>query len=213
MPCNVASSPISCLQSSLVALRNVCMVTKRRSNQLRIIGGAWRSRYIDFPAINDLRPTPDRVRETLFNWLAPYIEGAHCLDLFAGSGALGLEALSRGAADSVFVDQHPAVIQKLHENFTRLGIANAYAVQANTLSWLAGPAQAFEVVFLDPPFGQGLLSPICLALEEQGWLTSPAWIYLEAEQNLTDLKLPTTWCISREKTAGRVTYRLAVRKL
>jgi 16S rRNA (guanine966-N2)-methyltransferase len=189
------------------------MATRRHSNQLRIIGGAWRSRCIDFPVIDGLRPTPDRVRETLFNWLAPYIQGASCLDLFAGSGALGLEALSRGAAEGVFVDQHPAVIHRLHENFTRLGVDNAYAVQADTVSWLAGPSRPFDVVFLDPPCGQGLTMPLCFALEEGGWLASPAWIYLEAEQSFMNLKLPTPWRISREKTAGRVTYRLAVRKL
>jgi 16S rRNA (guanine966-N2)-methyltransferase len=189
------------------------MITKRRSNQLRIIGGAWRGRHINFPAIEGLRPTPDRVRETLFNWLAPYIEGAHCLDLFAGSGALGLEALSRGAAESIFVDKHPAVIRQLDENLTRLDIVHAYTVQADTMSWLAKSSRPFDVVFLDPPFGQGLISPICLALEERGWLASPAWIYLETEQSFTDLKLPTAWHISREKAAGRVTYRLAVRKL
>lgn len=189
------------------------MVAKRLSNRLRIIGGAWRSRYIDFPAIDNLRPTPDRLRETLFNWLAPCIQGARCLDLFAGSGALGLEALSRGAAESVFVDQHPAVIQQLHENFTRLGVANAYTVQADAVLWLAGSSRPFDVVFLDPPFGHDLIPPICLALEEGGWLASPAWIYLEAEKSLTGLTLPTTWSIFRERTAGQVTYRLALRKL
>jgi 16S rRNA (guanine966-N2)-methyltransferase len=189
------------------------VIRRRSSNQLRIIGGAWRSRYIDFPAIDSLRPTPDRVRETLFNWLAPCIQGAHCLDLFAGSGALGLEALSRGAAEVVFVDQHPVVIRQLHENFTRLGIVNACTVQADTVSWLTGPSRPFDVVFLDPPFGQDLIMPLCFALEERGWLASPAWVYLESEQSLTDLKLPTNWHISREKTAGRVTYRLAIRKL
>jgi 16S rRNA (guanine966-N2)-methyltransferase len=153
------------------------------------------------------------VRETLFNWLAPYIEGAHCLDLFAGSGALGLEALSRGAGGAVFIDQHPAVIRQLQENFTHLGVVNAYPVQADTISWLAGPSQAFDVVFLDPPFGQNLIPPICLALEEGGWLASLAWIYLEAEQNLIDLELPANWGIFREKIAGQITYRLAVRKL
>lgn len=183
------------------------------SNQLRIIGGVWRSRHIDFPAIDNLRPTPDRVRETLFNWLAPCIQGARCLDLFAGSGALGLEALSRGAKEVTFVDQHPVAIRQLKENFTRLSVVNACAEQADALSWLAGLSRSFDVVFLDPPFSQGLISSICLVLEEGGWLASPAWIYLEAEQSLTDLNLPTTWHIFRQKTAGQVTYRLAVRRL
>lgn len=183
-----------------------------RGNQLRIIGGRWRGRRLEFPPVQGLRPTPDRVRETVFNWLAPWIPGAHCLDLFAGSGALGIEALSRGAAEVVFVERHPGVAQRLRENLILLGVDAPQIVQTDALVWLKGQARPFDIILLDPPFGQGLLVPVCKALERGSWLGPEARIYLEAERELETLELPETWEISREKTAGQVAYRLAVRR-
>jgi 16S rRNA (guanine966-N2)-methyltransferase len=180
------------------------------SNQLRIIGGRWRGRRVRFLPLEGLRPTPDRVRETLFNWLAPVIAGARCLDLFSGSGALGMEALSRGAADVVFVERHPSACQCLRENLVALGMNLGRVAQADALTWLRGKAQPFDVVMLDPPFGQDLLVPACAALE-QGWLAPAARIYLESERSLANVELSPAWRIIREKTAGQVTYRLAVR--
>jgi 16S rRNA (guanine966-N2)-methyltransferase len=182
------------------------------SNQVRIIGGRWRGRRLHFPPLEGLRPTPDRVRETLFNWLAPVIEGARCLDLFAGSGALGIEALSRGAAKVVFVERHPLAVRKLRENLALLGIDSVPVVKADALTWLKGRSQPFDIVLLDPPFGGNLLEPVCAVLEQGGWLATQARIYLETEKAPQNPELPQNWTIIRDKTAGQVSYRLAVRK-
>lgn len=184
----------------------------RPANQLRIIGGQWRSRRLEFPDLPGLRPTPDRVRETLFNWLAPILPGAHCLDLFAGSGALGLEALSRGAAETLFVEQHPQAVGALRENLARLNAQGGRVELADALAWLRQPGTPFEIVFLDPPFDAGLLEPACALLEQGGWLAANAWIYLEAAAHQPALTLPTTWTLHREKVAGTVAYRLARRQ-
>lgn len=189
-------------------------MTQRRqsAHQLRIIAGQWRGRRLSFPDLPGLRPTPDRVRETLFNWLAPILPGARCLDLFAGSGALGIEALSRGAAETVFVELHPVAVQALRTNLARLDARNAHIERAEALAWLRQPGVPFEIVLLDPPFGQDLLAPVCTALEQGGWLAPVAWIYLEAETALRERALPANWLLFREKTAGAVCYRLARRQ-
>ena len=182
------------------------------ANQIRIIGGQWRSRRLEFPDAPGLRPTSDRVRETLFNWLAPVLPGARCLDLFAGSGALGIEALSRGAAEVVFVERDPAVVRALQENLARLKAEDGRVELAEALTWLRRPGTPFEIVLLDPPFGAGLLEPVCAALEAGGWLQATAWIYLEAEAGWRPASLPAHWTLYREKTAGMVAYRLARRE-
>jgi len=184
----------------------------RPSNQLRIIGGQWRSRRLEFPDLPGLRPTPDRVRETLFNWLTPVLPGARCLDLFAGSGALGMEALSRGAAETVFVEHHPRAFRTLRENLARLNAQGARVESADAQAWLRQPGTPFEIVFLDPPFGAGLLEPVCAQLEQGGWLAVNAWIYLEAEADQPAPLLPANWTLHREKIAGMVAYRLAVNR-
>ena len=183
----------------------------RSAYQLRIIGGQWRSRRLEFPDVPGLRPTPDRVRETLFNWLAPVLPGAHCLDLFAGSGALGMEALSRGAAEVVFVEHHPLAVRALRDNLARLQAVGARVEAAEAMAWLRQPGTPFEIVLLDPPFGEGLLEPVCAALEQGGWLMPNAWIYLEAAADQPAPLLPAAWTLHREKIAGTVAYRLARR--
>lgn len=181
-------------------------------NQLRIIGGRWRSRRLAFPDVPGLRPTPDRVRETLFNWLQPVIEGARCLDLFAGSGALGLEAASRGAGEVVLVDREPKVVERLRENARLLSATGVQVVQADALRYLnEKPTQLFDIVFLDPPFGHNVLAPVCRMLEANGWLRDQARIYMEAEKNLVIPGIPANWRIIRSKTAGQVGYHLALR--
>lgn len=180
-------------------------------NQIRVIGGQWRSRRLEFPDLPGLRPTPDRVRETLFNWLAPILPGARCLDLFAGSGALGIEALSRGAAEVLFIEREPPAVRALRENLTRLKAEGGRVELAEALAWLRQPATPFEIVLLDPPFGAGLLEPVCAALETGGWLKTPAWIYLEMAAG-QPVSLPAHWTLHREKTAGAVAYRLARRE-
>lgn len=189
---------------------------KRRSgrvNQLRVIGGQWRGRRLSFPDLPGLRPTPDRVRETLFNWLAPVLPGARCLDLFAGSGALGIEALSRGAAEVVFVERHPLAVNTLRDQLKQLDAQNAHVEQADALVWLNQPNTPFEIVLLDPPFGADLLESTCMALEKGGWLAATAWIYLEAEMDLKSPSWPSGWTLHREKTAGAVSYRLVRREV
>ncbi len=193
------------------------------NQQLRIIAGQWRGRKLKFPALPGLRPTPDRIRETLFNWLAPIIQDSHCLDLFAGSGALGFEALSRGAAEVIMIDNDVSICQNLHTNATilgsqdKLGIFNLKIPQDfPRLKELLRHSQlgktTFDIVFLDPPYRKTLLKTICLQLEQQQWLSSPAYIYIEAEKELTDLPIPENWRIIRSKVAGQVGYHLAIRE-
>lgn len=179
----------------------------RPSNQLRVIGGRFRGRRLAFPDAPGLRPTPDRVRETLFNWLMPVIDGARCLDLFAGSGALGIEALSRGARLVQFVEREPAVARALAANLTLLDAQAQSSLDVRDAGvWLAGPAQPFDVVFLDPPFHHDLLPPVCTRLAAGGWLAPGARIYVESEAGAE--VGPNGWQLLRERRAGQVCYRL-----
>ncbi|HQU16210.1 MAG: 16S rRNA (guanine(966)-N(2))-methyltransferase RsmD [Chromatiales bacterium 21-64-14] len=181
-------------------------------NRLRIIGGRWRGRPVPFPPVPGLRPTPDRVRETLFNWLQPVIAGARCLDLFAGSGALGLEAASRGAAEVVLVERETRVVEGLQDLVRRLDAPEVQVVRADALAWLANPVRAFDVVFLDPPFAESeLLADCARRLEDGGWLAPGAYLYLEAGGRAGLPPLPAAWRLVRSKRAGRVGYHLAVR--
>ncbi|UVE18088.1 16S rRNA (guanine(966)-N(2))-methyltransferase RsmD [Pseudomonas sp. LS44] len=177
--------------------------------QLRIIGGEWRSRQFSFPMAHGLRPTPNRVRETLFNWLAPYVVGAHVLDLFAGSGALYLEALSRGAADALALDTNRAAIASLRETLATLKCENGQLLLGDALRHLESQAPTpYDLVFLDPPFGQNLLEPTCALLEDKGWLADEAWIYTESEAPPSSLSIPASWRQHREQKAGKVYYAL-----
>lgn len=180
-----------------------------KQGQLRIIGGEWRSRRVSFTEVEGLRPTPDRVRETLFNWLAPYVEGAAVLDLFAGSGALFLEALSRGAIAATALDINPLVIKNLQEQLRILACQKADLVNQGAVQFLQGqPVRAYDLVFLDPPFRQSMLEESCQLLEANGWLADNAWVYTESEVAPSQLMMPVTWELSREKKAGQVYYAL-----
>ncbi len=187
------------------------MNSRQTANQVRIIAGTWRGRRLSFAPVPGLRPTPDRVRETLFNWLAPVIRGARCLDLYAGSGALGLEAASRGAAEVVLVDNDPQVVAALGRQLETLGAHQVRVVQAEVLQWLSGPSSAFDIVFLDPPFRRGMLLPCIQQLAGRGWLSAQARVYIEAEKGLVP-ELPENWELLRSKAAGQVGYHLAVCK-
>lgn len=182
-----------------------------KQGQVRIIGGMWRGRKLTVPDIQDLRPTPDRVRETLFNWLAPVIVGANCLDAFAGSGALGFEALSRGAAHVVLVDESPAVVKLLKSQAEVFKTQQAEIYRAAVPQQLVSPIKPFDIVFLDPPFQKNLLLPCCFHLEEQGFLAENAYIYLEARETLIEQQLPSNWKIIKSKRAGQVGYHLIAR--
>lgn len=175
-------------------------------NEFRIIAGVWRRRKLKFPPLPGIRPSLDRVRETLFNWLQDHIEGARCLDLFAGSGALGLEALSRGAAEVVFVDRERDVVDALQAHLALLKATGGRPVQAEALAWLGGAPSPFDIVFLDPPFDAGLVPEVARALE-RGWLKPGAFIYMEYPADRPPA-LPSHWSLWRESHAGRVGFRL-----
>ncbi|MGH8377937.1 MAG: 16S rRNA (guanine(966)-N(2))-methyltransferase RsmD [Gammaproteobacteria bacterium] len=181
-------------------------------NEFRIIAGQWRRRRLKFPDLPGIRPSPDRVRETLFNWLQQGVGGARCLDLFAGSGALGLEAMSRSAARVLFVDRERQVVEALRAHLDLLHAPNGAALQSDALAYLRGPAQTFDIVFLDPPFASPqLLAESAVALEHGGWLAPEARIYMESPLG-SKMVLPATWELIRESHAGRVGFGLARRK-
>lgn len=184
---------------------------RKKPNELRIIGGEWRGRRIRFAARPGIRPTPDRVRETLFNWLAPVVEGSRCLDLFAGSGALGLEALSRGAAAVTFVESDRMSAERLRETIATLGAERARVVEADARRWLDGPPERFDIVFLDPPFESGLLAGTLGKLDSGDWLSPSARVYLEAPARDGPPPLPAGWTLHRSGKAGAVGYHLALK--
>ena len=180
-----------------------------KRNSLRIIGGAWRGRRVHFPDSPGLRPTPDRVRETLFNWLQFSVAGARCLDLFAGSGALGFEALSRGAREVVFVDESTPVVQSLREELERLdGTARGRVLQTTAARYLREAGEPFDVIFLDPPFAQDALAEPVELLEAGDWIKPGGWVYLEAERRSGAPIVPAGWDLVKSKSAGEVGYHL-----
>ena len=179
--------------------------------QVRIIGGKWRGRKLPVRDSEGLRPTTDRIKETLFNWLMPVIRDARCLDCFAGSGSLGFEALSRFAQNVTFIELDKQNAQLLTENKARLQADDATVITNSSLTVLSQQGTPFDVVFIDPPFRKGLLNETIQLLEKNQWLADESWIYVEseAESPLTDL--PTNWQLHREKIAGQVAYRLFIR--
>ncbi len=177
--------------------------------RLRIVAGKWRSRLLPVADVAGLRPTSERIRETLFNWLAPTIAGSRCLDLFAGTGALGIEALSRGAASVDFVENSPVAVKALRDSIQSLGAENAVIRQVDALSFLrSGSEVAFDTVFIDPPFATDHYEELCRLLASRGWLAQGAHVYLEQDscQQLPDL--PEGWELLKEKQAGNVRYSL-----
>ncbi|MGE4503389.1 MAG: 16S rRNA (guanine(966)-N(2))-methyltransferase RsmD [Thiomicrospira sp.] len=175
--------------------------------QVRIIGGDWRGRKLAVLNQDGLRPTGDRARETLFNWLQFELAGAVCLDAFAGSGALGFEALSRGAAHLVSVELCQAAACQLQHNARVLQCSDATIVQANVLDYLAQvPSACFDGVFIDPPFHQQLVQPVIDALLAQAWLMPNAWLYIEQERDAAMPNLPQDWFCYREKTTAQTYF-------
>ena len=180
--------------------------TGARPSQVRIIGGRHRGRKLPVADAPGLRPTPDRVRETLFNWLGQNLSGWHCLDLFAGSGALGFEAASRGAASVTLVEQAPRVAKSLQAAAALLKEPGVQVVCAEALAYLARPAvMPLDLVFLDPPYGQGWLDQIIMPLLPH--LSDGARLYLESEQSLPEQPAPGLTCLKQGK-AGQVHYHL-----
>jgi 16S rRNA (guanine966-N2)-methyltransferase len=187
---------------------------KTAVGSFRIIGGTWRSRRLSFPSIEGLRPTTDRVKETVFNWLASKIDGARALDLFAGSGSLGFEALSRGAASLTAIERDRSAAKALRDNIILLDqqdSTHTEIIQADAIEWLkrrSAKDTAFDVIFLDPPFRQGLLDECIELLSDSPILQKGTWVYLELEQERDDLQTPVHWVLLKEKVAGQVSYRL-----
>ena len=184
------------------------------ANLVRIIGGVHRGRRLHFSAAQGLRPTSDRVRETLFNWLQTAVPGSRCLDLFAGSGALGFEAVSRGAGSVTMVESQRKVFQALQKNIELLGVSGSVdTIFADSLKWLQRetPTLPFDIVFLDPPFNKELLQPAIELLETNGWLAKGALVYIEQDASEKEPDLPANWCELKSKKAGQVRYRLIER--
>lgn len=182
---------------------------KSAAGSLRIVAGNLRGSRLGVPDVKDLRPTSDRVRETVFNWLAPVIVGARCLDLYAGTGALGIEALSRGAAHCVFVERERGLCELLRKNLARLRVTDARVVNDDAQGFLAAPvpAEAFDLVFLDPPFSANLWTATALRLEQAGRLCAGAYVYVETPADAV-FEPPAGWSPYREGHAGAVRFAL-----
>jgi 16S rRNA (guanine966-N2)-methyltransferase len=177
-------------------------------NKLRIIGGEWRSRVITFDDQPGLRPTPTRVRETLFNWLQQDILGSRCLDLFTGSGSLGFEAASRGAQQVTLVENNAQICQKLRSNAELLSASQIQIKHMAVQRFLTTNAERYDLVFLDPPFAQHCAAEVCRVLEAKDWLSANAKIYVEMPAQSPLSGLPANWQCLRHKTAGDVGYWL-----
>jgi len=173
---------------------------------VRIIAGKWRSRRLEVTEAADLRPTPDRVRETLFNWLAPYIEGAICLDLFAGTGILGFESLSRGATTATMVDSNPVVVKALKSQAATLGAEGAEIICVDGLSWLATNAKQFDIVFLDPPYSRKQLGNVVIQLLNCGAVHHDSLIYTESDQDFTEADQRLQ--VLKQGKAGTIHFKL-----
>lgn len=184
------------------------------TGSIRIIGGKWRGRKLPVLTQTGLRPTTDRNKETLFNWLMPIIHDANCLDCFAGSGSLGFEAGSRGAQQVILLEKESAAVKQLQQNKTRLNSESLIVKKVDTLTWLANKADMqFDIVFIDPPFHHSIVAKTISLLESNNWLKNSAYIYIETELNLNVLdEIPANWYLHREKVSGQVCYRLFIRE-
>jgi 16S rRNA (guanine966-N2)-methyltransferase len=185
-----------------------------KPNQLRIIGGQWRGRKLAIADVDGLRPTGDRIRETLFNWLQGDIVERHCLDLFAGSGALGLECLSRGAANVLLLEKHPTAAKQLRQHCERLETSNGKVVECDVLKWIASASKAsgepitpVDVAFIDPPFAANLWAAVIDSLESSDILSPTAIIYIESPKEQV-INTPPHWEMTKEKRTGQICYRL-----
>ena len=175
--------------------------------QIRIISGQYRGRKLPVLMAEGLRPTTDRVKETVFNWLMPYIQDTNCLDCFAGSGGLGFEAISRGASSVTLVELNKPAAQQLKDNKALLKADNIQVVQQNAIDFLKNNQQNYSLVFIDPPFRKGLAQQSAELLSEKG-LTDDALIYVEMEADHNEQIMPSHWQLLKEKVAGQVIYRL-----
>ncbi len=183
--------------------------SRQGQGELRILGGDWRSRVLHFPGEGGVRPTPARTRETLFNWLAFHLAGSHCLDLFSGSGVLGLEALSRGASSTLFVDHTSVLCFALRDNLRLLRSDRGTVVCQDVLAFLdQSPSEPVDILFMDAPFRQGWLDKLIPLIDANHWIKPGGWVYLEYESEHTAPAVPAHWHLHRDKRAGQVSYGL-----
>jgi len=186
---------------------------RRKPGTVRIIAGEWRGRRLPVPDIEGLRPSGDRGRETLFNWLQPHLAGSRCVDLFAGTGVLGLEAVSRGAAEAVLVEQSHAAVLAMRQSIERLGTARVSVVEADALSWLAGQSpQSVDIVLVDPPFGRAMAERAMRKLDAANIVRSGGMVYVESARCEAALVAGIGWEQCREKLLGEVRMQLFERK-
>jgi len=178
-----------------------------KNGQFRVIGGQWKGRKLKFIEVEGLRPSLDRVRETLFNWLQSNIHGARCLDLFAGSGAIGIEALSRGASHLDFVELNKKAVRQLETNLGLLDADDGNVIHQDAKQFLDKIDQAYDIIFIDPPFHKGIAQEILSKLAQTNLLKEGALIYLEMEQNL-EVDISQSWELLKDKKAGQLQYRL-----
>ena len=187
---------------------------KSPAGQLRIVAGNWRSRLLKIANVDGLRPTSERIRETLFNWLGAGIHGSRCLDLCAGTGALGLEALSRGASEVVFVESSAAAVTVLRANAESLDASGVEILHEDAREFLErAVTRPFDIVFLDPPFKAELHDELCRLLQKKNWLAANARIYIESDDNKPDVNVPDGWQVLKTKRAGNVRYMLATNEV
>lgn len=182
---------------------------QKKDGFIRLIAGKWRGKKLPVKDLQGLRPTTDRTKETLFNWLMHDIRDANCLDCFSGSGSLGFEALSRFANSVQFIERDINVVKQLQQNAQQLQSADANITHSDTLKYLQQAAiQPFDIVFVDPPFNCDLIQPCCKLLEDNNYLSQDALIYIEMESSLSNLALPENWQCIKEKQTGQVIYQL-----
>jgi len=183
----------------------------QKNNSVRIIAGEYRSRRLEFPNVEGLRPTADRIRETLFNWLQDSIAGETCLDLFAGSGALGFEALSRGASQVDFIELNSSAVNSIRDNIDRLDAKHGNVYCGDALEWLdrcAQDSKQYGLVFLDPPFKGEALARVIVKLESANLLREGGLVYIEKDKQSIDADLPSNWIEAKSKNAGLVQFGL-----
>ena len=191
--------------------KTMAQSTTQKKNRVRIIAGEYKSRKLEFPNVEGLRPTADRIRETLFNWLQDSIAGETCLDLFAGSGALGFEALSRGASQVDFIEQNSAAVNSIRDNIERLGAKHGNVYCSDAFEWLDRCTQdlrQYGLVFLDPPFKGETLARAIVKLESANLLREGGLVYIEKEKQSIDDNLPSNWIEVKSKNAGLVQFGL-----
>lgn len=192
----------------MITARKEAMASKARPGRLRIVAGNWRSRVLPIADVPGLRPTSERIRETLFNWIGPSVHGLNGLDLYAGTGALGFEALSRGAKEVDFVELSPKAVSALEGTVRKLHASGARIHKQDAESFIQSGAGPWDLIFLDPPFQDQTQEHLCRLIAEHGCLSDGGRVYVEQARDQEEIELPAGWEILRSKVAGNVRYSL-----